>query len=288
MTRRRLDREQHMTREGAQARRPHPQIVAEMLERRIKDPRLGFVTVTDTRITGDLREATVYYTVYGSDAERADRAAPGERQGRDPLGGGQATGVRHTPSLTFVPDALPENVRQIDDLLAKARAADEQVAKVAENARPAGDANPYRETLIEDDVDETDSEGGDDAGILPVVNSAPGRVPAIAADEWDRAVESIQRPTRSAWPATSARTVTRSGRCWPWRTRCARRGRPVHAPRSATPFEVPRDPALPARPGSAQPRRRSTRAEPEVMVTFDAASSDRLGLLAATPRGAAS
>ena len=48
------------------------QIVAEMLETRIKDPRLGFVTVTEARLTNDLREATVFYTVYGTDAELAD------------------------------------------------------------------------------------------------------------------------------------------------------------------------------------------------------------------------
>ncbi|MCO5992316.1 30S ribosome-binding factor RbfA [Actinoallomurus rhizosphaericola] len=141
------------------------QIVAEMLERRIKDPRLGFVTVTDTRLTNDLRDATVYYTVYGSDAERADSAAALESaKGVIRSEVGKRTGVRHTPSLTFVPDALPENARQIDDLLAKARAADERVAKVAENARPAGDANPYRETPVPRDVDETDGGGGDDAG----------------------------------------------------------------------------------------------------------------------------
>jgi ribosome-binding factor A len=72
--------------------------------------------------------------------------------------------VRHTPSLTFVPDALPENARQIDHLLAKARAADEQVAKVAEGARPAGEANPYREARTEEDIDETDGDDGDNAG----------------------------------------------------------------------------------------------------------------------------
>ena len=141
------------------------QIVAEMLERRIKDPRLGFVTVTDTRLTNDLRDATVYYTVYGSDTERAESAAALESaKGVIRSEVGKRTGVRHTPSLTFVADALPENVRQIDDLLARARAADEQVAKTAENARHAGEANPYREPLISDDVDETDSGGDDDAG----------------------------------------------------------------------------------------------------------------------------
>jgi ribosome-binding factor A len=141
------------------------QIVAEMLERRIKDPRLGFVTVTDARLTNDLRDATVFYTVYGTDAERADSAAAlDSAKGVIRSEVGKRTGVRHTPSLTFVPDALPDNARQIDDLLAKARAADEQVAKVAEGALPAGEANPYREARSAEDVDETDGDDADNAG----------------------------------------------------------------------------------------------------------------------------
>ena len=141
------------------------QIVAEMLELRIKDPRLGFVTVTDARLTNDLRDATVFYTVYGSDTERAESAAAlDSAKGVIRSEVGKRTGVRHTPSLTFVPDALPDNARQINDLLAKARAADEQVAKVAEGALPAGEANPYREARTEEDVDETDGDDAANAG----------------------------------------------------------------------------------------------------------------------------
>ena len=50
-------------------------VVAETIEMRVKDPRLGFVTITDVRVTGDFREATVFYTVYGSDEDRAGTAA---------------------------------------------------------------------------------------------------------------------------------------------------------------------------------------------------------------------
>ena len=50
------------------------EIVAELLERRIKDPRLGFVTVTEARLTNDLREATVFYTVLGT--PRSGRTPP--------------------------------------------------------------------------------------------------------------------------------------------------------------------------------------------------------------------
>jgi ribosome-binding factor A len=128
------------------------QIVAEMLERRIKDPRLGFVTVTDTRITNDLRDATVYYTVYGSEGERAETAAALESaKGVIRSEVGRQTGIRHTPSLTFVLDALMENAAHIDDLLAKARAKDAEVAQAAQGATPAGEANPYKDDADEDD-----------------------------------------------------------------------------------------------------------------------------------------
>jgi ribosome-binding factor A len=145
------------------------QIVAEMLERRIKDPRLGFVTVTDARLTNDLRDATLYYTVYGSEGERADTAAALESaKGILRSEVGRKTGLRHTPSLTFVQDAVMDNARHIDELLAKARAQDEEVAKAAEGARHAGDANPYK---LEDD----ESEG------------EPGAASELAESDSDRA-----------------------------------------------------------------------------------------------------
>lgn len=141
------------------------QIVAEMLERRVKDPRLGFVTVTDTRITNDLRDATVYYTVYGSDGERAETAAALESaKGIIRSEVGRQTGVRHTPSLTFVPDSLMDNAAHIDDLLAKARAKDEEVAKAAQGAAPAGDANPYRTDDEPGESGELDETGDDKRG----------------------------------------------------------------------------------------------------------------------------
>jgi ribosome-binding factor A len=121
------------------------QVVAEMLERRIKDPRLGFVTVTDARITADLRDATVFYTVFGSDAERADTAAALESaKGIIRAEVGRQTGLRHTPSLTFSHDPLPDSARHIDELLAEARARDAEIARKAADAVPAGDADPYR------------------------------------------------------------------------------------------------------------------------------------------------
>ena len=120
-------------------------VVAETLDRRIKDPRLGFVTITDARVTGDLREATVFYTVYGDEEERAASAAALESaKGVLRSEVGRQTGVRHTPSLAFVPDALPDNARTIEDLLDKARAKDAEVREVSTGKTYAGEADPYR------------------------------------------------------------------------------------------------------------------------------------------------
>jgi ribosome-binding factor A len=129
------------------------QIVATTIEMQIKDPRLGMVTITDVRVTGDLHDATVFYTVFGDEEERVASAAALE-SARGVLRSevGRQTGVRFTPSLTFTPDALPENARQLDDLLAAAAAEDARLAAVRQHAKPAGDADPYRKPrVIEDD-----------------------------------------------------------------------------------------------------------------------------------------
>jgi ribosome-binding factor A len=138
-------------------------IVAEMLERRVKDPRLGFVTVTDAKITGDLREATVYYTVYGSADDQAGTAAALESAtGLIRSEVGRQTGLRHTPSLSFVRDTLPEGAQHMEELVAQARAADEALARASKGARPAGDPDPYRvpaEAAEEDDEGPTADPG---------------------------------------------------------------------------------------------------------------------------------
>ncbi|MCY9785383.1 30S ribosome-binding factor RbfA [Nocardiopsis sp. NPDC049922] len=127
-------------------------VVAEMLDRRIKDPRLGFVTVTDARITADLRDATVYYTVFGTPEEKAGTSAALESaKGVIRSEVGRQTGIRHTPSLTFVVDEVQENAQHIEELLAKARQSDEEVAQRATGARHAGEADPYRAPRPEDE-----------------------------------------------------------------------------------------------------------------------------------------
>src|SRR5260370_64288 len=129
-------------------------IVAEMLERRIKDPRLGFITVTDARLTGDLQDATVYYPVYGpSEEQTATAAALESAKGVIRSEVGRQTGLRRTPSLTFVADTVPDNARHIEELLEQARVADAGVARSREGALPAGDPDPYK-TADDDAVDE--------------------------------------------------------------------------------------------------------------------------------------
>ncbi|PWV50216.1 MULTISPECIES: 30S ribosome-binding factor RbfA [Nocardiopsis] len=130
-------------------------IVAEMLDRRIKDPRLGFVTVTDARITADLRDATVYYTVFGTPEEKAASAAALESaKGVIRSEVGRQTGIRHTPSLTFVIDEVQENAQHIEKLLVEARKSDEEVAQKATGAKHAGEADPYKAPREDEDEDE--------------------------------------------------------------------------------------------------------------------------------------
>jgi|SRR5450756_1817951 len=134
-------------------------IVAEMLERRIKDPRLGFVTVTEARLTPDLREAKVFYTVLGSPQEREETAAAlRSATGVIRSEVGRLTGLKFTPTLEFITDALPESVRRIDDLVAAARQADEELARSREGAQWAGDPDPYKKPAEDWDDEDTDDE----------------------------------------------------------------------------------------------------------------------------------
>ncbi|WBQ02537.1 30S ribosome-binding factor RbfA [Kribbella sp. CA-293567] len=130
-------------------------LVAELLERRVKDPRLGFVTVTDAKLTADLGEASVYYTVYGGEEERVATAAALESaRGLIRSEVGKSLGLRRAPTLAFYLDAVPETAGQIEELLAKARSADAEVAKAAAGAKPAGDADPYKRREDDDSDDE--------------------------------------------------------------------------------------------------------------------------------------
>ena len=125
------------------------EIVATAIEHEIKDPQLEFVTVTDARLTADLRDASVFYTVRGrtldEEPDHEAAAASLERaKGRLRSIVGRQTGVKFTPTLAFQADTVPDAARQMEDLLAKAREKDEEVRRTAEGAKPAGEENPYK------------------------------------------------------------------------------------------------------------------------------------------------
>jgi ribosome-binding factor A len=152
------------------------EIVARKLDRGIKDPRLGFVTVTDVRVTGDLQHASIFYTVYGTDEERADTAAAlKSATGMLRSEVGKNITARLTPSLEFILDGVPENAAAIDALLEEARRRDADVQAQAKAGVYAGDEDPYVKPRVigEDEDDDADDEDGDD-----VDRSAPGYEPA--------------------------------------------------------------------------------------------------------------
>ena len=129
-------------------------ILAERLEKGLRDPRLGFVTITDVRVTGDLQHASVFYTVLGSEEERAASAqALKSATGMLRTEVGRQLNVRLTPSLEFIPDAIPENAGHIEDLLREARERDAEVAGIAAGANYAGEADPYVKPRELDDED---------------------------------------------------------------------------------------------------------------------------------------
>jgi ribosome-binding factor A len=138
-------------------------IVAEMLERRVKDPRLGFVTITDVRVSGDTQQASIFYTVFGEPDELAGTAAALESaKGLIRSEVGKQLGMRHVPNLEFIQDALPETARHIDDLLEKVRESDAAVAASASGAAYAGEPDPYKKPHVDDEdesaLDEDDDE----------------------------------------------------------------------------------------------------------------------------------
>jgi ribosome-binding factor A len=139
-------------------------IVAEMLERRIKDVRLGFVTITEVRVTGDTQHASVFYTVLGDDEDRAASAAALESaKGLIRSEVGRELGMRHSPTVEFILDALPESAAHIEELLERARREDAEVAAAAATASYAGDADPYKrpdDDTAEDALDGSESGDG--------------------------------------------------------------------------------------------------------------------------------
>lgn len=130
-------------------------ILASTIERRVKDPRLGFVTITEVRLTGDNREATAFYTVLGDEADRAGTAAALESaKGMLRSTVGAQLGMKFTPTLAFVLDATPEVAKHMEDLLARVQTLDAQAASQSSGKTFAGDADPYRKPREASDDDE--------------------------------------------------------------------------------------------------------------------------------------
>ncbi|MBZ5734364.1 30S ribosome-binding factor RbfA [Nocardioides sp. TRM66260-LWL] len=140
-------------------------IVAELLERRLKDPRLGFVTITDVRLTGDNQHASVYYTVLGGTTEQLGSAqALTSATGMIRSEVAKQLGMRTAPTITFVHDVLPAEAAALEEVLAKAKALDDELA-ARRGAAYAGEADPYRKPREDDDLedeDEDDWSDGDD------------------------------------------------------------------------------------------------------------------------------
>jgi ribosome-binding factor A len=146
------------------------EIVAETLRKQVKDPRLGMVTVTDVKVTADLHDATVYYTVYGDETERAATAAALESaRGVLRSAVGRQTGVRFTPTLEFSLDVVPDTAKHLDALLEEARKADAEVQRQAAGASYAGEADPYRAQ------DEDDEKAGEEPAADPGLASRSGQ-----------------------------------------------------------------------------------------------------------------
>ena len=132
-------------------------LVAEALERAVKDPDLGFVTITEVKVTPDLQHASIFYTVYGTPAEKKRSAEIIEKnRGLVRREVGHNLSIRLTPTIEFIPDEIPDTAAAMNDLLAEARARDEQVAKLAAEAHWAGDENPYKEPRKIEDEEEED------------------------------------------------------------------------------------------------------------------------------------
>jgi len=121
------------------------ELVASIVRTQIKDPRLGMITITDARITGDLRDATVFYTVLGDSAAKTGTAAAlDSAKGLLRSTVGKALGLRHSPTLTFVLDDVQDHAKHIDELLAAARESDAEVQRLDAGAEYAGDPQPYK------------------------------------------------------------------------------------------------------------------------------------------------
>ncbi|MEY4985466.1 MAG: hypothetical protein RLZZ359_352 [Actinomycetota bacterium] len=130
-------------------------LVAEALERAVKDPDLGFVTITEVKVTPDLQHSTIFYTVWGSAEDKARSAEIIERnRGKIRSEVGRQLSIRLTPTVEFVMDEVPEMAAHMNDLLSEAKARDAEVARIAAEAHYAGEENPYKEPKSHEDEED--------------------------------------------------------------------------------------------------------------------------------------
>ena len=129
-------------------------LMAQSLRTVIKDERIDNVTVTDARVTNDLQHATVYYTVFGDDDAKKEVAELLAKRGgalRKELG--RNLTIRLTPTLEFVADEIPEGASHLEELLAKAREKDTEVAALREGKTFAGDKDLYKKDAEDEEAE---------------------------------------------------------------------------------------------------------------------------------------
>ncbi len=127
-------------------------LAAEALEKVVKDPDLGFVTITDVRVSPDLSQAKLYFTVFGSAEElEITKEILESYKGRVRSEIGRHLGIRITPAIEFINDEVPVAAGALTDLLAEAKRRDAELEKIAKEAKPAGDADPYVKPKTQDE-----------------------------------------------------------------------------------------------------------------------------------------
>ena len=135
------------------------EVVAATCAGKIKDPRLGFVTITDVRVTGDLQNASIFYTVLGDEKDRKNSAVALESAKgiiRSTLG--RELGLRVVPTIEFHLDALPESAATLENLLAKSAQRDMELDAARAGAGYAGESDPYRKPRTPSDSDTSEGE----------------------------------------------------------------------------------------------------------------------------------
>ena len=121
-------------------------LVAEALERAVKDPDLGFVTITDVKVTPDLQHAKIFFTVFGTEAEKQQSTEIiDQNTGLIRREVGRGLSIRLTPTIEFISDEIPVIAAHLNDLLTEAKNRDAEVHELAKKAEFAGEANPYKE-----------------------------------------------------------------------------------------------------------------------------------------------